>query len=274
MISLLNTARRQSASGGGGGGGDVFVLDDYPAHVACSLQKLRSDYSGNVIRVRRSSDNAEQDIGFTGIEIDSSSLLTFVGSADGFVTTAYDQVGSNNFTQTNANRQPKVVSSGSLITDTNGLAAMKFDGIADYLINSAIGGHPVLDFYRVGNTTDTSYIFLANGSSKYSYYTQSGGGSSTLHQNYGSPSLYVNNVLKSVSTIGQVYTAISIGTPSVVNHLGANTNTWTGVNTNVGAYSTGGYTYDGLVQSLIFYNADSSTNRSAITTILTDKYVP
>lgn len=258
----------------GGGVSEVFVLDDYPAHVACSLQKLRSDYSGNAIKVRRSSDNAEQNIGFTGSEIDSSSLLTFVGAGDGFVTTAYDQAGSNNFTQTTANRQPKVVASGSLITGSNGLAAIKFDGAGDYLINSTIGGHSVFDFYRVGNTTDTSYIFLANGSSKYSYYTQSGGGSSTLHQNYGSPSLYVNNVLKSVSTVGQVYTAISIGTPSVVNHLGANTNNWTGANTKVGAYSTGGYTYDGLVQALIFYNVDSSANRSAITTILTDKYVP
>ena len=258
---------------GSGGGGGVFVLDDYPAHVACSLQKLRSAYEGSAIRVRRSSDNAEQDIGFTGDDIDSSSLLTFVGAGDGFVTIAYDQVGSSNFTQTTAARQPKVVSSGVMITDTNGLAAIDFDG-NDYMLNSAIRVHAVLDFYRVGSTTDTSYIFLTGTSSQYSYYTESGGGSSTLFQNYGSPTLYVNNVLKSVSTIHQVYTAISIGTPSVVNHLGASTSSWGGV-TLVGAYTTSGtYAYDGLVQSLIFYNVDSSADRSAITTILMDKYVP
>jgi hypothetical protein len=41
-------------------GGVNLLLDDYPnAAVAYSLRKLRTDYTGNSIRVRRSSDNAE-----------------------------------------------------------------------------------------------------------------------------------------------------------------------------------------------------------------------
>jgi len=47
-----------------------LLLDLYPgATVAYSLRKLRTAYSGSAIRVRRSSDNTEQDFGFDSSEI-------------------------------------------------------------------------------------------------------------------------------------------------------------------------------------------------------------
>jgi hypothetical protein len=57
-----------------------LLLDDYPnSAVAYSLRQLRTAYTGAAIRVRRSSDNAEQDIGFVGGDLDTQSLLDFVG---------------------------------------------------------------------------------------------------------------------------------------------------------------------------------------------------
>lgn len=57
-----------------------LLLDTYPnAAVAYSLRKLRTAYTGSAIRVRRSVDNAEQDIGFIGNELDTTSMLDFVG---------------------------------------------------------------------------------------------------------------------------------------------------------------------------------------------------
>jgi hypothetical protein len=57
-----------------------LLLDLFPnASVAYSLRKLRTAYSGSAIRVRRSSDNAEQDIGFVDNELDTTSMLDFVG---------------------------------------------------------------------------------------------------------------------------------------------------------------------------------------------------
>lgn len=57
-----------------------LLLDTYPnAAVAYSLRKLRTAYSGSAIRVRRSSDNAEQDIAFVGNDLDTTSMLDFVG---------------------------------------------------------------------------------------------------------------------------------------------------------------------------------------------------
>lgn len=51
------------------------------ASVAYGLRKLRSAYSGSAVRVRRTSDNAEQDIGFTASgDLDTTSLTSFVGT--------------------------------------------------------------------------------------------------------------------------------------------------------------------------------------------------
>jgi hypothetical protein len=57
-----------------------LLLDTYTgAAVAYSLRQLRTAYTGAAIRVRRSSDNAEQDINFVGGDLDTQSLLDFVG---------------------------------------------------------------------------------------------------------------------------------------------------------------------------------------------------
>ena len=92
-----------------------YLLDQYPnAAAAYSLRKLDCDYSGYAVRVRRSSDNAEQDIGFTANgDFDTSSLKIFVGSNDGHVTKWYDQSGNGlNAIQTTSASQPRIVNSG------------------------------------------------------------------------------------------------------------------------------------------------------------------
>lgn len=118
-----------------GSGGFVGLLDQVPgAAAAYSLRLLRSDYSGSAIRVRRSSDNAEQDIGFVNSELDTASLLSFVGAGDGFVTSWYDQSGNgNDATQGSAASQPQIVSSGSVIVDSNSLPQVQPDGVNDFL---------------------------------------------------------------------------------------------------------------------------------------------
>ena len=93
------------------------LLDSYSgAAAAYSLRKLRSSYSGSAIRVRRSSDNTELNIGFDSDgNLDTISLSSFVGSGNGFVTTWYDQSGSlRDITQSTAANQPKIVNAGSI----------------------------------------------------------------------------------------------------------------------------------------------------------------
>jgi hypothetical protein len=94
------------------------LLNSYPgAAIAYSLRRLNSNYNGSIIRVRRSLDNTEQDIGFDGNgNLNTTALLSFCGAGDGFVTTWYDQSdNTNNATQTTAANQPQIVISGGLI---------------------------------------------------------------------------------------------------------------------------------------------------------------
>jgi hypothetical protein len=93
---------------------DLFGM---PA-AAYSLRKLTPNAT-NCIRVRRSSDNTEQDIGFVAnvpnSPIDTTALLAFVGAGNGFVTTWYDQSGNGrNGTQSTGAEQVRIVNGGVL----------------------------------------------------------------------------------------------------------------------------------------------------------------
>jgi hypothetical protein len=95
-----------------------LFLDTYPgASVAYSLRLLSSTYAGSAIRVRRSSDNAEQDINFTAGVLDTSTLLTFCGGGNGFISRWYDQSGNlKDNIQLSLGAQPRIVLSGNLET--------------------------------------------------------------------------------------------------------------------------------------------------------------
>jgi hypothetical protein len=111
------------------------LLSEYGGAAAAYSLRVLSASTTNVVKVRRSGDDAELD--FTANEVSGGTLEAWVvaggGTKDGFVVTWYDQSGNaNNATQATAANQPKIVSAGSLVTD-NGKAAIDFDGTGDYL---------------------------------------------------------------------------------------------------------------------------------------------
>jgi hypothetical protein len=130
----------------GKGGGSAFVglLDDYPtAAAAYSLRKLRNAYSGDAIRVRRASDNAESNIGFVDNELDTATLTTFASGTNAFITNFYDQSGNGvDLFRSVAVGQPQIVASGVIITDSgkptlsfpNGNSLLHTSGLAELLI--------------------------------------------------------------------------------------------------------------------------------------------
>lgn len=109
-----------------GGGSSGLLLEQYPgASVAYSLRLLDSTYTGNCIKVRRSSDDAEQDIGFSGGVLDTASITTFCGGSGsgvtGYVSVWYDQSGNGvNLTQATATSQMQIVTDGDSFYMWNG----------------------------------------------------------------------------------------------------------------------------------------------------------
>lgn len=140
---------------------ESLLLDEYSgATAAYSLRKLSSSYSGNCVLVRRSSDDAELNIGFSDGVLDTSALATHCGSNDGFVVTWYDQSGnSNNGTQSTAAKQPKIYDSSTGVVTDNSKPALFPDGtgffnasfsVADGFTAAAVFNH---------NDEGTQYIF-------------------------------------------------------------------------------------------------------------------
>lgn len=120
------------------------LFDEYPGAAAgYSVRRLNALYTGACMRVRRSSDNTEQNIGFDGNgELDTAALISFVGSGNnGFVRTWFDQSQSGgtgvgkDLEQTAAARQPLIYNGTSIVTE-NGKPAIDFDGVDDGLNNS------------------------------------------------------------------------------------------------------------------------------------------
>jgi len=121
----------------------ALLLDTYTeATAAYSLRKVRNDFVGGPIVVRRSSDNATVSVGFASSgELDTASLLSFCGSGDGFIQTWYDQAGSNDLIQNSTSAQPQIVASGSVVT-VNGKPAVDFNGTSHYMDKASVTLNP------------------------------------------------------------------------------------------------------------------------------------
>jgi hypothetical protein len=197
----------------------TLLLDLYPnAAAAYSLRQLTTAYTGSAIKVRRASDNTEQDIGFVNNELDVATLESFCSGTNGFVTTWYDQSGNaRDVTQTTAANQPQIVISGSVILQ-NGKPTINFVDNTDILrftgaistsinntmatvskFNTPLTGYRVI--MSIGNTNAACYTHIGWGISPfkrgiYTVANQSLNGNTTANQEiWGSTSALLSRKL-------------------------------------------------------------------------------
>lgn len=257
------------------------VLDLYPnATIAYSVRKLRAAYTGSSIRVRRSSDNAEQDIGFTGAgDLDESALTTFVGAGNGFVATWYDQSGNgNNATQSTAANQPQIVSSGSVVKENlkgtlnflsglNGLNFSNFSAtsVTMFMIVKAKNDPPTQvnsGFVDFGTSGQLSHYPFTDG-------VIYDGSFSTTRKTVGNPTTPLNQLnLYNVLSISSNWTAYI--NSSQIFTTASNT---VGVNANpkIGSKDVT-YGMNLFMSELIIYPSNQSSNRSGIETNINTYY--
>jgi hypothetical protein len=120
----------------------IYLVDSNKRSVvaAYSIRKLSKSYTGPCVRVRRSSDDTEYDVGFNGNgNLDENSLLGFLNGSDGFVSVWFDQSGlSRHAVQSGSTQQPRIALAG-VIDKENGKPCLFFDGSNDYLGNNSVG---------------------------------------------------------------------------------------------------------------------------------------
>jgi len=106
---------------------------------AVAAYSLRDIGGGSkVIRIRRSSDNTEQD--FSATQVSNGEVQTFVGagfSNSGFVTKWYDQSGNNrHMVQTNTSEQPYLIANGFYMTGVYADVASSNDTMKNLQVTS------------------------------------------------------------------------------------------------------------------------------------------
>lgn len=251
------------------------LLDTYTGAAGIySLRHLRTGYSGPAIRVRRSSDDTEQDIYFLNGVLDTASLLTFVGANNGFVRTWYDQSGfGRHANQTTNADQPQIVSGGALITQ---------------------GSKPAIDFLGTKGFTNYSVIYAAAPPS-FNVFCVASPGSSGSFRGLFSPGasatqfmllsqLSSDGVWGSFSTSGQPASG-TFSSRSLLEMQSADgeSGDFFFNNSGAGSFATSigqssliggapGQKHDGTIQEIIYFESTIPTIRATIATNINSFY--
>lgn len=241
------------------------ALDGVTATVAgaSGFRRLRAAYTGPLVRVRRSSDNAEQDIGYLDDDsLDAATASAFIGGGTGFVATWYDQSGNaRHWTQTSGPAQPALVLAAKPYLDYAGAQnlvgniAMIAYGPAETWLATRIGatGQSVLrnngnlasqNRYAVGGFRGVDFGDTTLQTASYTYGTDAVFGG------------YVNGT--GVTTQGIVLNGADAGSGAVT-RAGVGTVLWLGANPAPSDYLTGR-----IYEFVHFNSVLSAGDRSAL----------
>ena len=225
------------------------------AAAAYGLRRLQNAYRGAAIRIRRSSDNAEMDIGFSANALDIVSLLKFVGGGDGSISTWYDQSGNGKHAVSTA--RPTLVSSGVLQT-MNGKPAALFAG-ASYLTASAVTVPQPYSEYAVVSPTNTAVgIVAASTTGDSALYTED----SVVKTRSTGLAIFSTKVPIGVG-VGNILSLVQNGASSLVcangGYLNGTISTAGIIGLEIGSWQGGGLPYSGKISELIIFPSAHAT---------------
>jgi hypothetical protein len=260
---------------------NALLLDDYPgAAAAYSLRKLDKDYTGDAVRVRRASDNTEQDIGFdSNGDLDTSALATFCSGTNGFVKTWYDQSGnSNDATQTTTTNQPKIYDSSTGVVTENGKPAVTYTSGTGVMLQSANFASALSQpttWFAVGASNNTGGEFMFSGGNASSDSQAFGTRTTTFQINAGiqintTTSMDANQHVWSIVFNGASSNAWQDGS-QVVTNQNAGSNGITRMTIFNLAFSPT-LPWEKTIQEIILYGSNETSNQAGIETNINDYY--
>lgn len=254
----------------------MALLDSYGSGIysAVAVFKLNSSYTGDCMRVRRSSDNTTIEVGFDDSgDLDTDAILSFVGAGDGFVEIWYHQGSAGpEFQNLTFSEQPKIVDSGSLIT-VKGRPAIEFTGaqqlialghgsISDLSVfcvtqaNTTAGG-PQRVLYCFKDSTNRWGIQQISTENEWLDFVGNDGVSTT---SFGFTDHVITSFIWDGSEIDVWKNSSYIGSGPLFAPTSLNTGT-----EPIYLGSGGGSTYyDGKVQGVLIYTSDKTLQRSNI----------
>lgn len=279
-------------------GDTTRLLDSYTgAFAAYSLRKLRANYTGSCVRIRRDSvGQTEQDFGFDICGyLDTNAIKNFCRANAGRIVTWYDQSGNaRNINQNTQSNQPFFWTGtgfGSLTGTSNDVRkspsfSTGSGGIASRLINNfSTIIQPITTFSvsRIDNATtgaaDVIYDSY-NNTQSILYYTGTtespnnrwilGCGISLTGTTAGNtnPNLFStlhNGLSSKIDINGASYVSGNAGTNGMAGISVGN------IRGNPSPI-VNGYALDGRIAELIIYNSNQSSNQSGIETNINTYY--
>jgi hypothetical protein len=267
----------------------AMPLDTYSGAAAAysAARRLATAYTGALIRVRRSSDNAEQDIGYTaGNVLDEAALTSFVGSGNnGFVTTWYDQSGnSKHATQSTATYQGRIFAASATgpggvlsagVIKTKGLPTVYFETDDGFELNFSTGTYSAASAFTVFRSLN-----------EFSITTRTSGAAN--HLPFSDGATYDGFFMTSRLSLGGSFTPISANTylfnqmnngTNLIDYYNTTaTNSVSGTFTKPSAYriaqniSWGAYGTNCLISENILWLSDKTSDRTGINTNINTFY--
>ena len=260
----------------------VNLFED-AAVIYSAARRVNPNYTGDLIRVRESGGNTLSNIGFdVNGNLDTTALLAHCGANDGFVVTWYDQSGNgNNATQGTASNQPKIVSSGSLIT-VNSKPSILFKNAlsgGNILLNlSNVTSAETLSLFSVvkADVQESNRVFLniSDGSNASSISQGSVSDDTFGYRNLGRSNANIStasNLNQSLLSAIEVSSTASFYLDNSL-ALGTNTNRISTSGSQIGNNGSSTYGMNGKLQEIIIYTLDQSTNRAAIESNINSYY--
>jgi hypothetical protein len=243
-----------------------------------SLRKFDCDYTGYSIRVRRSSDNTEQDFGFTGAgDLDTASLKSFVGSDSGLVVKAYNQgTGGSTYDAVQSTKayQP-IIAIGGVIQRKNTKPSMYSDGYRYLTVTLASTLSQPNTIFMVGSNSGATDRHMID------QIGSTGTDRNLVGVAGGNLVIYAGNLLTFATntTNFSLYTAIFNGASSKVQRNGSGAVTGNAGSQSLGSFNIGkgmGEAYQnaiiGNISEVIIYNSNQNSNLSSIESAINSYY--
>ncbi len=271
-----------------------LLINEVPgAAVAYSIRKVNGNYNGNAIRVRRSSDDAELDIGFAYNYLDIGQLKAFVGLDTAYVTKWYDQSGNErDAVQETEGNQPIIVEAGVMVQQGKRIA-LKFNGTSDnfQIANFQTANYTSFTILALINATRTAGVnmlfgkyFTSTNNRGFTFSVRDGQWSSNIVDNgsvnvtrvdstSNSPSgnnLCINvfdggeiNIIDRINFIRNSNVSVKTSVSLIDNQQSFNAT----ANFEIGSVNHGTADfYQGMMQEVIFYESSKEAVRAILET--------